>query len=220
MLRVVVVDDEELMRSGLQIILGSAPDIDVVATCDGPGALTTVARHRPDVVLLDIHMPSTDGFGVLAQLRALPVPPAVAMLTAFASDDYVHTALHLGAAGYLLKDTDPEQLVREVRALAAGGRPLASSVAPSVIEGFLAHGAATSGAARAVAVLGPRERRALTLLGQGLTNTQIAERLQLAPSTVKDHLSALMAKLGCLNRVQAAVIAERAGLLERPGGQV
>lgn len=219
MLRVVIVDDEELMRSGLQIILGSAPDIDVVATCDGPAALTTIARHRPDVVLLDIQMPGTDGFEVLAQLRALALPPVVAMLTAFASEDFVHTALHQGAAGYLLKDTDPEQLVREVRALASGARPLASSVAPSVIDGFLAHGTATNDAAQAVAVLAPRERRALTLVGQGLTNTQIAEQLQLAPSTVKDHLRALMAKLGCLNRVQAAVIAERAGLLERPGNQ-
>lgn len=123
MLRVVIVDDEELMRSGLQIILGSAPDIDVVATCDGPAALTTIARHRPDVVLLDIQMPGTDGFEVLAQLRALALPPVVAMLTAFASEDFVHTALHQGAAGYLLKDTDPEQLVREVRALASGARP-------------------------------------------------------------------------------------------------
>ncbi|WP_328299919.1 response regulator transcription factor [Streptomyces sp. NBC_00435] len=214
-----VVDDEELMRSGLQIILGSAPDIDVVATCDGPAALTTIARHRPDVVLLDIQMPGTDGFEVLAQLRSLALPPVVAMLTAFATGDFVHTALHQGAAGYLLKDTDPEQLVREVRALASGGRPLASSVAPSVIDGFLAHGTASNGAAQAVAVLAPRERRALTLVGQGLTNAQIAQRLKLAPSTVKDHLSALMAKLGCLNRVQAAVIAERAGLLERPGNQ-
>ncbi|MGW2789072.1 response regulator [Streptomyces sp. NPDC001251] len=218
-LRVVVVDDEELMRSGLQIILGSAPDIDVVATCDGPDARATVTRHRPDVVLLDIQMPGIDGLAVLAQLRALTPPPVVAMLTAFASDDFVHTALHQDAAGYLLKDTDPEQLLWEVRALASGGRPLSSSVAPSIIDGYLAHSTGTKGAAHAVDALSPREQRALTLLGHGLTNTQIAECLQLSPSTVKDHLSALMTKLGCDNRVQAAVIAERAGLLDRPRDQ-
>ncbi|MET3987101.1 response regulator transcription factor [Streptomyces sp. PvR034] len=218
MVRVVVVDDEALMRSGLQMILGSATDIEVIATCDGPAALAAVARHGPDVVLLDIRMPGIDGLAVLAQLLALPNPPVVAMLTAFASDDFVHTALYQGAAGYLLKDTDPDQLVREVRALASGGRPLSSRVAPVVVEGFLAHGAADLDASRAVAALSPREREVLALLGEGLTNTEIARRVHLAPSTVKDHLSVLMAKLGCLGRVQAAVIAERAGLLHRPSG--
>ncbi|MEV7419705.1 response regulator transcription factor [Streptomyces sp. NPDC089919] len=212
-MRVVVVDDEALMRSGLEMILGSAPGIEVLGACEGPAALRTVTRHRPDVVLLDIRMPGLDGLAVLAQLSALPDPPVVAMLTAFASDEYVHTAMHQGAAGYLLKDTDPDQLVREVRALAAGGRPLSPAVTPVVIEGYLAHGAGTRGAAREVAALSPRERQVLALLGQGLTNARIAQRLHLAPSTVKDHLSALMGKLRCGNRVQAAVVAERAGLL-------
>ncbi|MFI5868278.1 response regulator [Streptomyces sp. NPDC051546] len=210
--RVVVVDDEALMRSGLRMILSSAPDIVVAATCDGPGALEAVRAHGPDVVLLDVQMPGTDGLTVLTQLRSLPTPPVIAMLTAFGSDEFVHTALHQGAAGYLLKDTDPDQLIREVRALAAGGRPLSADVAPSVIDGFLAHGAG-GGHASSVAALSPREREVLALLGQGLTNAQIGRRLHLAPSTVKDHLSALMAKLGCRNRVQAAVIAERAGIL-------
>ncbi|MFJ3908309.1 response regulator [Streptomyces vinaceus] len=214
-LRVVVVDDEALMRSGLRMILGAAPDIDVIATCDGPSALATVTRHDPDIVLLDIQMPGTDGLTVLAQLRRLPAPPIVAMLTAFASDDFVHTALQQGAAGYLLKDTDPEQLVREVQALASGGRPLDTRIAPAVIDGFLAHGSGKQHAARAVAALSSREREVLTPLGRGLTNTEIAQYLHLAPSTVKDHISALITKLGCTNRVQAAVLAERAGLLAR-----
>lgn len=137
-LRVLVVDDEELFRVGLAMILGYAPDIDVVATCDGPDAVTAVTRDRPDVVLLDIQMPGVDGITVLRELRGLPEPPVVAMLTAFGSDDYVRSALQHGAVYYLLKDTAPEQLVREVRALAAGVRSLAPGIMPTVIDGYLA----------------------------------------------------------------------------------
>lgn len=211
-LRVVVVDDEQLIRVGLEMILTCAPDIDVVATCDGPDAVATVGRHRPDLVLLDVQMPGIDGITVLRELRTLPSPPVVAMLTAFGSDDYVRSALHHGAAGYLLKDTDPDHLIREVRALAAGGRSLAPGVVPAVIDGYLA-GGPRPGENTAVERLTPREREALTLLGQGLTNDQIARRMHLAPSTAKDHVGVLLTKLGRVNRVQAAVLAERTGLL-------
>ncbi len=212
-LRVVVVDDEQLIRVGLEMILTCAPDIDVVATCDGPDAVATVAQHRPDVVLLDVQMSGVDGITVLRELRALPAQPVVAMLTAFGSDDYVRRALHHGAAGYLLKDTDPDHLIREVRALAAGRRSLAPAVVPTVIDGYLAGSPHPGVSTAAVETLTPREREALTLLGQGLTNDQIARRMRLAPSTAKDHVSVLLTKLGRVNRVQAAVLAERTGLL-------
>jgi DNA-binding NarL/FixJ family response regulator len=212
LLRLVIVDDEQLMRSGLRMILDSAPGIEVVDACDGPAALASVMLHRPGLVLLDVQMPGADGITVLRRLRALPDPPVVAMLTAFGSDDYVRSALQHGAVGYLLKDIDPDQLVREVHALATGGRSLAPGVTPAVIDSYLAAAPLPDRAAD-IACLTPREREALTLLGRGLTNSQIARRMHLAPSTAKDHVGTLLAKLGRVNRVQAAVLAERAGLL-------
>ncbi|MFI5868280.1 response regulator [Streptomyces sp. NPDC051546] len=210
-LKVVVVDDEALMRSGLKMILTSTHDIDVVAVCDGPQAVETVIRTRPHVVLLDIRMPDIDGIELLTELRTLTTPPAVAMLTSFATDELVRTALHKGAAGYLMKDMEPQQLLHDVRALARGKRPLSPTVAPVVIDGYLAH---TSGSASAaIDGLTAREAEVLSLVGAGLTNVEIGARLHLAPSTAKDHVSALMAKLGVDNRAQAAVLADRAGLL-------
>ncbi|MBB5934723.1 response regulator [Streptomyces zagrosensis] len=212
MIRVAVVDDEQLVRSGLRLILGSAPDIDVVADCSGAAAVETLCAAAPDVVLLDIRMPDVDGLTVLRRLRALPCPPTVAMLTTFDAQEYLSAALRDGAAGFLLKDTDPEQLVRAVHTLANGGRLLDPGVAGAVIDGYLAAEAETTASA-AVAGLTPREREVLVLLGQGLANPQIADRLGLALSTVKDHVRAVLAKLGGLNRVQAAILADRAGLL-------
>ncbi|BCJ47098.1 hypothetical protein GCM10010168_83190 [Actinoplanes ianthinogenes] len=118
---VVVVDDEEVVRSGLRMILGAAPDLEVVAATSGAGAVDAVREHRPDVVLLDIRMPDVDGLTVLARLRSLDEPPAIAMLTTFDADEYVMTALREGAAGFLLKDTDPEDMANLVRTLASGG---------------------------------------------------------------------------------------------------
>ncbi|WIM99590.1 response regulator transcription factor [Actinoplanes oblitus] len=120
-IRVMVVDDEDVVRSGLRMILGAAADIEVVAATSGSGAVDAVVEHRPDVVLLDIRMPDVDGLTVLAELRSLPEPPAIAMLTTFDADEYVMTALRNGAAGFLLKDTDPEDMANLVRTLASGG---------------------------------------------------------------------------------------------------
>ncbi|MFI9236111.1 response regulator [Streptomyces sp. NPDC053079] len=212
MIRVAVVDDEQLVRSGLRMILGTAPDIDVVADCGGGEAVATVLRHAPDVVLLDIRMPDVDGLTVLRTLRAHPRPPAVAMLTTFDADEYLAAALRAGAAGFLLKDTDPDQLVRSVRTLAGGGSVLDPGVTRAVIGGYLA-AEAESTAAAAVRTLTPREREVLAHLGAGLANPQIAERMGLAPSTVKDHVRAVLGKLGGVNRVQAAIVADRAGLV-------
>ncbi|MEU4683282.1 response regulator transcription factor [Streptomyces xinghaiensis] len=216
MIRVAVVDDEPLVRSGLRAILGSATDVGVVADCGGAEAVATVERCRPDVVLLDIRMPDVDGLTVLTRLAAMAPPPAVAMLTTFDAGEYVDRALRAGAAGFLMKNASPEHLVHAVRVLAGGGRVLAPEAAGPVIGGYLASAPADD-AARLVAALTERERHVLALVGRGLSNREIAVRLHLAHGTVKDHVSALLTKLGGVNRVQAAVVAERAGMLDPVG---
>jgi DNA-binding NarL/FixJ family response regulator len=212
-IRVAVVDDEQLVRSGLELILGAAPDIDVVACCDGVDAVDRVREVRPDVLLLDIRMPEVDGLTVLRQVGALTPPPAVAMLTTFDAGHYIDDALRSGAAGLLMKNTAPEQLVHAVRVLAAGGRILAPEAVGPVVEGYLAGGRDTGAAARTRALTG-REGQVLALVGTGLSNREIARELRLSHGTVKDHVSAVLFKLGGVNRVQAAVLADRAGLID------
>ncbi|MEU5432034.1 response regulator transcription factor [Streptomyces sp. NPDC020719] len=213
-IRVVIVDDEQLVRSGLRMILGAAPDIEVVADCSGGQAVETVLAYRPDVLMLDIRMPDVDGLTVLRRLNAQRTAelPAVMMLTTFDTDEYLTTALREGARGFLHKDTEPEQLAHAVRVLASGGSTLDPSVTTTVIGGFVDGIDGLQEAANAVRQLTARELEVLALLGQGLSNGAIAEQMHLAHSTVKDHVSAILGKLGGLNRVQAAVLAERAGL--------
>ncbi|NED07318.1 response regulator transcription factor [Streptomyces sp. SID6648] len=215
MIRVVVVDDELLVRSGLRAILGSAGDIDVVADCGGAEAAATVARHRPDVLLLDIRMPDVDGLTVLGRIAALTPAPAVAMLTTFDAGEYVEAALTAGAAGFLMKNSSPEQLRHAVRVLAGGSRILAPEAMAPVVDGYRAS-ATTRDAARRVEALTERERHVLALVRRGLSNRDIAGRLYLAHGTVKDHVSSVLAKLGGVNRVQAAVVADRARLADPP----
>ncbi|GAA1140434.1 DNA-binding NarL/FixJ family response regulator [Kitasatospora gansuensis] len=215
-IRVLIVDDEILVRSGLGLIVGSAPDLEVVGDCSGGLAEEKVTQLRPHVVLLDIRMPDLDGISVLRRLRALPNPPAVAMLTTFDTDEYIGTALRAGAAGFMLKDTAPEQLVHAVRVLAAGGSVLSPTVARTVISGYVEGGGPDAEAAALARSLTGRELDVLALLGEGLSNAEIADRLFLGTGTVKDHISAILGKLGAANRVQAAVLANRAGLVRTP----
>src|SRR4051794_1001620 len=218
MARVMIVDDEALVRSGLALILGSAGDIEVVATCDGAQAVEQAQRHRPDVILLDVRMPQVDGLAVLRQLARWADPPVVTMLTTFDSDEFIAEALGGGAAGFLLKDTEPEQLIHAVRTLAAGGSVLSPAVTRTVINGYLDVSARPADVAR-IKAMSPRERDVLVLIGQGLSNADIGRQLHLSTATVKDHVSAVLLRLGVTNRVQAAVVAREVGVLVPTEGE-
>ncbi len=211
-IRVVIIDDEALVRHGLTLILEAADDIDVVGVGDGADAERLVRDHTPDVVMLDIRMPAPDGLTVLRTLRAAPEPPRIVMLTTFDMDDYVTTAIELGAAGYLLKDTDPEQLPSFVRTAMAGGVVLGDSPARRMLR-QAARGRPDRGASDLIATLTDRERAVLVAVADGASNGEIGALLHLGVGTVKDHVSSLLAKLGVSSRVQAALLAERAGLL-------
>jgi DNA-binding NarL/FixJ family response regulator len=215
MYRVAVVDDEALVRSGLSLILSCAADIEVVVACDGIAAAEQIARHKPDVVLLDIRMPGVDGLTVLRQVLGRHDPPVVAMLTTFAADDQVTTALRDGAIGFLLKDTEPEQLINSVRVLAGGGSVLAPGVTESVLSGYVS-GAVDPDARQRIDALTDRERAVLALLGEGLSNSEIGARLYLSIGTVKEYVSTVLTKVGAPNRVAAAVLAHKGGLTVTP----
>lgn len=216
MIRVVVVDDEALVRSGFSLILNAAGDIEVVATATGGEALQTIDRERPDVVLLDIRMPDVDGLAVLNSLRNRADAPVVAMLTTFDADEYIMTALRLGAAGFVLKDTEPEQLADYVRALAAGGVVLSPKASTTLLSGERRLRPVLDAEAGRVADLTAREREVLRFVATGLPNAEIGARMFLGAGTVKDHVSSILSKLGVASRVQAALAAQRAGLLDQP----
>ncbi|MGI5459803.1 response regulator [Streptomyces sp. CA-249302] len=218
MIRVLVVDDEAMIRTGFRHILDTADDIEVVAAVHGGQAVRTARQARPDVVLLDIRMPDVDGLTVLAELRRMEPPPVVAMLTTFDMDEYVAAALRSGAAGFLLKDTDPEQLPYLIRSLADGGVVLSAKVTRTVVDGYLDAGPHNP-AALGVDRLTERERDVLVLVAEGLSNSGIAGRMHLSSATVKDHVSAILTKLKVGGRVQAALLAERAGLLRTVRGE-
>ncbi|WP_327597010.1 response regulator transcription factor [Streptomyces chartreusis] len=216
-----VVDDEALVRSGFELILSAADDIEVVATTAGAEAVETVRQVAPDVVLLDIRMPDVDGLTVLGRLRALAEPPVVAMLTTFDADEYILTALRSGAAGFLLKDTEPDQLAQLVRTLAAGGVVMSPKASRAVWQSHPGAAALGDEDAARVGRLTDREREVLVLIAEGLSNADIGTRIHLSAGTVKDHVSAILTKLRVGGRVQAALLAQRAGLLDdgqRPSG--
>jgi DNA-binding NarL/FixJ family response regulator len=213
-IKVMLADDEDLVRSGLRMILSSADDIEVVAECDDGHLVADLARqHRPHVVLLDIRMRSNDGLVALRRLRTLPEPPKIAMLTTFDVDEYVSEALRLGASGFLLKDTEPEQLVKAVRDLARGGAVLDPGVAARVLAAVADGERAAEPARRLLAMLSEREREVLVLIGQGMSNAEIGGTLHLSEATVKGYVSSVLGKIGAVNRVQAALVAFRGGLI-------
>ena len=216
--RVLVVDDEELVRTGLRMILEAEPGITVVGqAADGADALAEVARLRPDVVLMDIRMPGMDGLEATRRLlgggpgRAPGVQSKVVMLTTFDHDEHVYEALAAGASGFLLKDAPAAQLVDAIRAAAAGDALLAPSVTRRLIATFTR--TRPVAAPRELARLTPREVEVLSLLAEGLSNAEIADRLVVGEATVKTHVARVLTKLGVRDRVQAVVLAYRCGLV-------
>lgn len=215
MIRVLLADDEPLLRAGARLLLNQAGDIDVVAEAsDGAEAIDAVRRITVDVALMDIRMPRMDG---LAAVEEIAREVRVIMLTTFGDEAYVARALRAGAAGFLLKDTDPVQLIQAVRSAADGEAVLSPRIAKQVIDRFRdADAADADRAARArrrIEALTARELDVLVRVGRGLGNAEIAEDLRLSNGTVKIHVSRILAKLACANRVQAAILAHDAGIL-------
>ncbi|MFB6617644.1 response regulator [Streptomyces sp. NPDC056367] len=216
-IRVLLADDETMIRHGVRLILRHAEDIDVVAeAANGREAVDLAAAHRPDVALVDIRMPVCDGLSAIAPLLALDPAPRVVMLTTFGDDENVVRALREGAAGFLLKDEGPQELISAVRAAAAGDAVLSPGVTGALIARMLRGGDPDSAAAaladERIARLTTREREVLTMLGEGLSNQDIAERLGIGIGTVKTHVRAILEKTGSASRVQAALLAHRTGL--------
>ncbi len=219
-IRVGVVDDQALMVTGFRMILDSVPDLTVVGEAsNGLEALTMVADHQPDVVLMDIRMPELDGVEATRRLTADPAVSArVLILTTFDLDEYVFAALQAGAAGFLLKDTPPEQLIEAVRVVAAGDALLAPSVTRRLVEQFARSGPTGPTAdVPGLDDLTNRETEVLKALAKGMSNAEIAGELYVGETTVKTHVGRVLMKLGLRDRVQAVVAAYESGLV-RPGG--
>nr|BFD81833.1 response regulator transcription factor [Streptomyces sp. Xyl84] len=216
-IRVLLVDDDPLVRAGLSFMMGGADDIEIVGeAADGGEAQTLAERTRPDVVLMDVRMPGVDGLTATERLRARPKAPQVVVLTTFHADEQVLRALRAGAAGFVLKDTPPAEIVEAVRRVAAGDPVLS----PTVTRQLMRHAAGAAGDGRRsrarerMAALNDREREVAVRVGQGLANARIAADLFMSVATVKTHVSRILAKLGLNNRVQIALLAHDAGLLE------
>ena len=215
-IRILVADDEPLVRAGLRAILESAEDLAVVGEVDnGADVVEACRRSRPDIVLMDIRMPRLDGLAATAEVHRLANPPAVIVLTTFDADDYVFRALEAGATGFLLKDTPPKDLIHAVRTVAAGG----SMLSPGVTRTLIAHYAADHRtdhrrtAAAQIDRLTQREREVVVEVGHGNSNAEIAATLHMSEATVKSHITHLFEKLAVSNRVQLAILAHRAGLV-------
>ncbi|WP_338676417.1 response regulator transcription factor [Streptomyces sp. SCSIO 30461] len=223
-IRVIIVDDQAMVRAGFAALLSAQADIDVVGEApDGRAGVRTARTTHPDVVLMDVRMPELDGLAAAREILSPPPGvvhvPKVLMLTTFDVDDYVHEALRAGASGFLLKDAPPADLISAVRVVAAGEALLAPSVTRRLIADFAAQRPAPRGGRAALRLGGltPRETEVLELIARGLSNLQIAEQLVVAEQTVKTHVGRVLAKLGLRDRAQAVIFAYESGLV-RPGG--
>ena len=216
-IRVLVADDQSMVRAGFRMLLAGEEDIEVVAEAsNGLEAVEKTARFRPSVVLMDIRMPELDGLQASRRILAADSTARILVLTTFDLDEYVYDAIRAGASGFLLKDVQPAQLVEAIRVVAAGEALLAPTVTRRLLDRFGEALSAPQATAPALNGLTEREREILALLARGLSNAELAERLVLSETTVKSHVSSILRKLGLRDRVQAVVLAYEAGLV-RPG---
>ncbi|WP_042451283.1 response regulator [Streptacidiphilus jiangxiensis] len=217
MIRVLIADDQAVVRAGFRALLDRAEDIEVVGeAADGVDAVAQAARLRPDVVLMDVRMPRLDGIAATERIVADPAlaDTRVVVVTTFELDEYIHRALRAGASGFLLKDLDPDELRRAVRVVAAGEALLAPSVTRRLIGAFTRRGTSLPPERVAAgATLTEREREVVSLVGRGLTNEEIATELVISPATAKTHVSHAMTKLGARDRAQLVVFAYETGLV-------
>lgn len=220
-IRVVVVDDQQMVRAGFRMVIDSQPDLTVVGEAgDGAAAVQLLASTRADVVLMDIRMPGTDGLEATRQVTALPEAPRVVVLTTFDLDEYVVAAIGAGASGFLLKDAPPEEMLAAVRTVHAGDSVIAASSTRRLLQHVapMLRGASSSapggGDVAALAELTPREREVLVQMALGASNTEIARSFVVSEATVKTHVGRVLAKTGSRDRVQAVVLAYRTGLVQ------
>ncbi len=212
--RIVVADDQQVVREGFAALLNSQPDFTVVGTAsDGTEAVRTCDEQRPDIVLMDIRMPETDGIEATKQLTARPNAPRILILTTFDLDEYVYDALRAGASGFLLKDVTAERLFDAVRVIAAGDALLAPSITRRLIGDFARQHRNPGVGSSRLAELTPRETEVLQLLAEGLSNPEIATRLVVTDETIKTHVSRILRKLGLRDRTQAVITAYETGLV-------
>ena len=214
-IRVLLVDDQALVRTGFRMILDETDDIEVVGeAADGAAAVHAATSTRPDLVLMDVRMPNVDGIEATRRIRALPSPPKVLILTTFDLDEYVFAGLRAGASGFLLKDTLAADLVSAVRVVVSGEAVAAPSITRRLITHFLSSATPASRPDR-LAVLTAREREVLTLIATGLSNPEIADQLHLSEGTVKTHVGRILAKLDLRDRVHAVILAYECGIAPR-----
>ena len=214
-IRVLLVDDDPLVRSGLRLMLAGFSDVDVMGEVgDGTGVLDAVQRSRPDVILMDLRMPGLDGIAATQAVRQIPDPPNVIVLTTWDVDDAVVRSIEAGATGFLLKSASPQEIVTAIRASMDGDAVLSPRSTRQLLDQWgQRDDRARQSAATALEALTERERDVAVAVAHGLTNTEVGQRVHVAEATVKAHLSSIQTKLGVRNRVMVAVLAERAGLL-------
>ena len=222
MIRILIADDQDLVRAGLRMILEAADELEVVAEAhDGEAAVELALLHAPDVVLMDLRMPRCDGIQATRKLAATTSAPKIIVLTTFDTDDNVYDALAAGASGFLLKTAPPTRLIDAIRCVHSGEALLAPSVTQRLIQQHLTHSRPDPSLAERLDVLTDREREVLTLIGRGRSNTEIAQQLVVSEATVKTHINHVLGKLELRDRVQAVVLAYESGLITvgAPPGQ-